>query len=299
MGAVTTYCEGKQLTQMIEMQQQGAVAFTDGTHPIQQAGILFKAMQYVQAFNGVIIQCPTDASLAAQGQMHEGVLSTQLGLSGLPAIAEEAMLQRDIALCAETTSKLHVTGISTAVSINIIRTAKAAGIPITCSVSPYHLLLTQAEVDNYNTNAKVNPPLRTQADVTALQQALVGDIIDCVASHHLPQHTDVKQCEFANAAFGMSTIQHTFNAVATVPNITALQIVNLLQHNVAKAFNLTTQPIAIGNKCNHVIFRLDAHTTVTEASMASKSNHSAFLDKQLNGKIIATLHNQHTYINQL
>jgi dihydroorotase len=263
IGAISSNTEGKHLAEMIEMQQSGAVAFSDGKNAIQNAGLLLKALQYVKKFNGTILQLPYDASLTKNGLVNEGIQSTQLGLPGIPAIAEEIQVARDIELCTYTDSHLHITGISTAKSITLIAAAKAKQVKVTCSVTPYHLLLTDAELEGYNTNAKVYPPLRSINDTLALQKALQDGTIDCIASHHHPHEVDAKQCEFSQAQFGMSTIETT---------------------------------IAIGNTCAITAFTMYPKNTISTQQFLSKGKNSAFIGKELSGSIIATINKKHHYL---
>jgi dihydroorotase len=171
LGAVTKNIEGKDLAEMYDMQNSGAIAFSDGLQPIQTPGLLLKALQYVKAFDGTVIQMPIDKSIGANGLMNEGIVSTQLGLPGIPTIAEEIMIQRDIDLVRYTKSKLHITGISTAKSVALLQAAKAEGLAISCSVTPYHLFYCDEDLQSYNTNLKVNPPLRTREDMLALKSS--------------------------------------------------------------------------------------------------------------------------------
>ena len=296
IGAVTTNPAGKLLTEMIEMHHAGAVAFSDGLQCIQQPNILLKALQYVKAFNGIVMQLPHDHSISATGYMHEGIVSTQLGIPGMPSIAEEVMVARDIAICAYSNSKLHITGISTAQSVGMIAAAKAKGIAVTCSVSPYHLLLNHTANEGYNTNAKVNPPLRTPQDVLAMQQGLLNGSIDYVASHHNPLSIDHKLCEYNIAAYGMSTIEHTFNVVASIPYITPYIIHQVLSHNAAQLLGIATPIIHKEATCSATLFALNQNLVVNQTDFISKSTNSAFIDITLKGKIIATLNKQQLYI---
>ena len=160
LGAITKNIEGKELAEMYDMQNSGAIAFTDGLKPVQNAELVLKALQYIKATNNTIIQMPIDATIGKHGLMNEGIHSTQMGLQGIPSIGEYLMIQRDIELLRYTNSKLHITGISTAKSIEMIQQAKAEGLNITCSVTPYHLFFCEEDILNYDTNLKVNPPIR-------------------------------------------------------------------------------------------------------------------------------------------
>ncbi len=296
IGAITTGTNGKQLTEMIEMQQAGAIAFSDGLATVQSAGLLLKAMQYINAFEGTIIQLPNTESISSSGYVNEGITSTQLGLMSIPAIAEEMMVARDISLCAHTKSKLHITGISTSKSIALIKAAKKQGLPITCSVTPYHLTLTETVIANYNTNAKVINPLRTTADVTALQNALLDGTIDCVASHHTPIAMDGKKCEFANAKYGMSTIEQCFEAIASIKNITPEKIYEILSANATTIFGIKKECIAVNNMADATLFSLSTPHTITNKTLTSKGINSALAGLETVGKILATFCKKNIYI---
>ncbi len=298
IGSITTNNDGATLAQMIEMNTAGAVAYSDGLQPIKENSLLLKALQYVKIFDGTLIQMPTDATTPYQAQVNESITATQLGLQGMPSVLEHIMVATNVELCAYTNSKLHITGVSTAKSMAIITAAKQQNVGVTCSVSPYHLLLHDAEINTYNTNAKVNPPLRSKADVMALQNALLQGDIDCIASHHIPQEQDAKQCEFAAAQFGMSTIEHTFNAIATVPNISPVRVYEVLSYMPHLLFNQPTTTIAVGNACVVTAFTLNNSTAIKAHEFVSKSNNSAFVGKVLKGKIVATINGNHNYINK-
>jgi len=286
IGAATKNAEGASLSEMYEMQEAGAVAFSDGFKPIQSPGLLLKALQYVKAFDGTIIQVPDDQSISAHGLMHEGIFSTQLGMPGKPAIAEELIIQRDIELAEYTNSRLHFTGVSTARSIALIARAKARGIKVTCSVTPYHLSLTDGHLLHYNTNLKVNPPLRTAEDVAALQQAVLDGVVDCIATHHQPQDWDAKQLEFEYAKNGMIGLETCFGVLRRhIPQLPLEQLIKLLAIQPRQIFNLTVPEIKEGAVANLTIFDPDADYTFTQADIASRSKNSAYIGEQLKGQV--------------
>lgn len=287
LGAISKKIEGNQLAEIYDMQAAGAIAFTDGSKPVQNDELLLKALQYVLPFNGTIIQQPINKSIAHTGQINEGIFSTQIGLAGLPAFAEEIFINRNIELLRYTQSKLHITGISTAKGIDIISKAKKEGLQISCSVSTKHLLFCDEDLINYNTNLKLNPPLRTKDDKLAMQQAVLNGTIDCVASHHFPQDWDNKVCEFAEAAWGSIGLQTCFNELVTaLPNLSEVAISNLLSNHPAFIFNLKKPNIAVGQAANFTLFTKQVTTSYTSSTNKSKSNNSALLNTTLNGKVL-------------
>ena len=167
LAAITKRTEGKELAEMYDMQQTGAIAFSDGIHPVQNSGLLLKALQYVKTVDGTIIQIPDDTSIGANGLMNEGLISTQMGLPGKPAMAEELMVARDIKLARYADSKLHFTGISSPKSLEYIKRAKEGGIKVSCSVTPYQVYFCDEDLQDYNTNLKLNPPVRNRTDMMA------------------------------------------------------------------------------------------------------------------------------------
>ncbi|MBX2930432.1 MAG: dihydroorotase [Chitinophagaceae bacterium] len=298
LGALTKNAEGKELAEMYDMYQSRAIAFSDGLNPVQTPGLFLKALQYTKAFNGTIIQMPIDKSISANGLINEGIISTQLGLPGLPTIAEEIMIKRDIDLLRYTESKLHITGISTAKSIALIKAAKAEGLQISCSVTPYHLFFNDEDVQQYDTNLKLNPPLRTKADMLSLQQAVINGDIDCIATHHLPQNNDEKICEFEYAANGMIGLQTAFAAINhAIPQLSNDAIAALFSHNATTIFGLEKNNIEEGTKANLTLFSRTEKTILNKENNKSKSYNTPFADKELNGKVIGVITKNNLYIN--
>lgn len=298
LGAVTKNIEGKDLAEMYDMHASGAIAFSDGIQPVQTPGLFLKALQYVKAFNGIVVQMPIDKSIGSNGLINEGIISTQLGLPGIPAIGEEIMIKRDIDLLRYTESKLHITGVSTANSVALIEAAKAEGLSISCSVTPYHLFFCDEDLQHYDTNLKVNPPLRTKADMLALRAAVLNGSIDCIATHHIPQNWDAKVCEFEYAKNGMIGLQTAFAAVAHVlPELTPHQLANLFSNNAQQIFALPEQKIEIGEKANLTLFNTQLNTCLTKETNQSKSYNTPFDNQILNGKIIATITKGKLHLN--
>jgi dihydroorotase len=299
IGAVSKGTDGKDLAEMYDMRASGAIAFSDGLHPIQSAGLLMKAMQYVKAFEGVIIQIPDDKSVGANGLMHEGIVSTRLGLPGKPMMAEELLVARDIKLARYTESKIHFTGVTSPRSLEYIRRAKEGGLSVTCSVTPYHLFFTDEDLQEYDTNLKVYPPLRTGKEVSALKQAILDGTIDCIATHHMPHEYDSKVLEFEYAKNGMTGLETTYAVLKTaMPEVPESRWVELLSTNPRKIFGLQSVSLQKGAAASITIFEPATAITVDEKRFQSKSRNSAFSGKQLTGKVRGIVNGDKVFINQ-
>jgi dihydroorotase len=299
IGAVSKNLEGKELAEMYDMNNSGALAFSDGTAAIQSSGILLKALQYLKAIDGVLIQLPDDKSISAHGLMNESKISTRMGLAGKPAIAEELMISRDIELTKYTGSKLHFTGISTAKGLQLIREAKAAGANITCSVTPHHLYFTEEDLQDYDTNLKVAPPFRTVADREALRQGVLDETIDCIASHHQPHEHDSKIVEFEYARNGMTSLETAFNVVRTaLPHLSAEKLVALLTLNPRRIFGMPQAGIAKGSRASLTLFSMEGSQAVNAAKLRSKSANTPFDGKTLAGKVYGIINKGQIIINQ-
>ncbi len=286
LGAITKNCEGKELAEMYDMYSSGAVAFSDGLQPVQSSEIMLKALQYVKSFDGVIVQMPVDKSIHSGGLMHEGIISTQLGLPGIAAIGEELMIQRDLGLLQYTNSRLHITGVSTEKGMNLIREAKSNGLKVTCSVTPYHLYFCDEDLKDYDTNLKVNPPLRSKSDREALRMAVLDGTVDCIASHHIPQHWDDKVCEFEYAKNGMTGLQTSFAVVNTLfPQLAVNKLVQLFSIKTRAIFNLPSITIEEGNAAEFTLFNRNENNALTKEISRSKSDNSPFFNMLLRGKI--------------
>jgi dihydroorotase len=297
IGSITRNNEGKELAEMYDMEQSGAVAFSDGTCSVQSSGLLLKALQYVKAVDKTIIQLPDDRAINPGGLMNEGVVSTRLGLPGRPAIAEELMIARDIELVKYTGSRLHFTGISTAKSVALIRQAKAEGLYVTCSVTPYHLFFSDEDLKDYDTNLKVNPPLRPKSDRDALRGALLDGTIDCIATHHLPQDIDNKVSEFEYAKYGMIGLQTAFAVVRTaVPELSVERLVELFAIAPRNIFGLPATAIHKGARLSLSLFAYNEDWHFEHNY--SKSANSPFLGKTLTGRPLGIINQDKLFLNQ-
>lgn len=284
-GALSQKIEGKALAEMLDMRAGGAVGFTDGWKPVQNPGLLLKALEYVKAFDGLIIQFPNDAALAKGGLMHEGLMSTRLGMAGIPEIAETLAVHRDIELLRYTGSRLHLSGISTAASVDLIRKAKADGLDLTCSVTPYHLLLTDEALADYDSNWKLSPPLRPEVNRQALIEALADGTIDAVTSHHRPQDWDGKTKEFEYAAEGLAIQEVLFPLLlkAAGEQVSLERLVDAVSLAPRRILGFGEKDFE--NSGNWTVFSATGETLLTRQAACSKAFNNPFLGQSLPGKV--------------
>ena len=297
IGSVTKNGEGKELAEMYDMYNSGAKAFSDGLLPIQSSGMLQKSLEYLLAIDATIIQLPDDKNIGSAGLMNEGVVSTRLGLQGKPAIAEEILIARDIELAKYTGSKIHFTGVTTKKSLELIAAAKKESIGVTCSVTPYHLFFCDEDLMTYDTNLKVNPPLRTRHDSNALKEGIKNGNVDFIASHHQPQDWDHKVCEFEYAKNGMEGLESVYGA-ARICGITVHDFVKMQTENIRAIFNL---PLALLNKneiANLTLFTTDEEYVFEEKNIFSKCKNNAFIGKTLRGKVIGIINGDKIFLNK-
>lgn len=299
IGAISKDCKGEDMTEMIDMQQAGAVAFSDGKYPLQSAGLLLRALEYVKSFNGLIINQPLEKNIEPRGQLHEGLVSVSLGMKGLPNIAEELMARRDIYLTAYAGSRLHLANISSAGTVELIREAKARGLAVTASVPLMNLLFNDEKVRTFDVNYKVTPPLRSEADRQALLQGVLDGTIDLIASHHVPLEEEQKKLEFSYAEFGAIGLETTFSALCTYlgDQLSIAQMIEALTVRARKIFGLPPVAIQEGNQANLTVFDPEREWRYTKDLIRSKSRNSPFIDQKMKGKVLAMFHNRQSYFS--
>jgi dihydroorotase len=288
IGAVTAGQEGEQLAEIGDMVAEGAVAFSDDGHGIQSAGMARVAMDYIRRFGAAYVAHCEDGSLAAGGVVNEGAVSTRMGLPGQPAEAEETMVARDIALAELTGCRLHLAHLSTAGSIELVRAAKARGAAVTCEVTPHHLFLDESAIVTYDTNLKINPPLRTAADREALVAALLDGTIDAIASDHAPHAPHEKELEFELAPFGTTGLETALSLVNThlvaVGTLGWAEVSRLMCHGPRAAVGLPEMRLEAGYPADITIVDPEARVEVAPEWFVSKSRNSAFTGASLLGK---------------
>jgi len=298
LGAITQDIEGKSLAEMLDMHVHGATAFTDGWKPVQNANLMLKAMEYAKSFDGVLLQIPLDASLSAGGLMHEGNISTMLGMAGIPVLAETILIHRDLELLRYTGSKLHITGVSTAEGVDMIRKAKKEGLNVTCSVTPYHLALTDEALQTYDSVFKVSPVLRSEEDRQALIEGLKDETVDCIASHHRPQEWDAKAKEFEYAGDGMNVQEIAFNIVleATGNKVPLERIIDAFAIQPRKIFGLSSNAIE-ESAGSFTIFTTEGSNNFSEQKVQSLSRNNPYIGRELKGNVIGVCSNQQLHLN--
>lgn len=293
LGAVSENCAGKDITEIYDMQRAGAIAFTDGYKAIQDGGLMMRALQYVKAIDGIIVNPVLEESIAGKGQIHEGQMSTSLGMRGIPRLAEELMLQRDIYLLEYTESRLHTANISAAGSVRLIQEAKKRGAQITASVAAMNLALTDEVLATFDTNYKVLPPLREQEDIKALIKGLKNGTIDFIASNHVPWEGECKNLEFPYAKFGAIGLESFFPLVNThlKDHFTVAELVQLLAYRPRAIFGLPVPEVKEGEAANLTIFNTDEEWTFTKENIFSKSVNTPFINHPFTGRVLGVVNN--------
>jgi len=297
VGAVSVGLEGARLAELGAMADSaaGVRVFSDDGHCVSDAVLMRRALEYVKAFDGVVAQHAQEPGLTVGAQMNEGELSGRLGLAGWPAVAEEAIIARDCLLAAHVGSRLHVCHVSTAGSVEIIRWAKSKGWDVTAEVTPHHLLLTDQLAESYDPLFKVNPPLRTKADVEAVREGLADGTIDAVATDHAPHPVEDKECEWAAAAFGMLGLDTALSVVQKAMVETGLLdwagVADRMASRPARIGRVGDQgrPLAVGEPANLVLVDPAARRTIRPGQSASLSRNTPYAGTELPGQVIATV----------
>ncbi|MBI4546877.1 MAG: dihydroorotase [Ignavibacteriae bacterium] len=300
VAAVTKGREGKELSPMIELAEAGAVGFTDDGEPVEHAEIMRRALEYVSMLGKPIIQHAEDCTMTKDGTMNEGFVSTSLGMSPMPPIAEEIIIERDLRLVKYIQgSQYHVAHISAAGSVELIRQAKRRGLPVSCEATPHHFSLTDEAVRSFDTNTKMNPPLRTRDDVEAVKEGLRDGTIDVIATDHAPHSYDDKQVEYMFAPFGIVGLETAIGLAITelveAKVLTLHRFIEKCSTNPRKILHLTPINIDVGEKANLTLFDQALEWVVDVQQFKSKSKNSPFHGIKLKGKAIGIVNNGRSY----
>lgn len=297
-GTITHEGKGKDLAEMYDMKQSGAVAFSDHKQTLRDAGSVMRALQYAANVDAFIVTHCHDSSVAQGGQMNEGEVSTTLGLKGIPALAEELMLERNISVLEYAGGRLHIPTISTKGSVDIIRKAKAAGLPVTCGVAAVNLLVDDSALRDFNTNFKLDPPLRTKRDVQALRNAVESGVIDVIVSDHMPHDPECKELEFDHADPGMINLQTAFSCALEGMKEKGLgAILRCLTVSPREILGLEQPRVEEGQPANLTIFSTSGKTTLTDKTNHSLSSNSPFIGQEMQGRVVGVINESRSYFN--
>ena len=292
-GNLTKKQEGNDIVEMHDMSKAGCLAFTDDKQSIKRNEVLKIAMLYAKDCNALIMNYPNENSIANDGYMHEGAVSTQLGLKGIPALAEEMMVDRDVSICEYTNSRFHLSYLSTKGSVEKIKKAKSKGLNITADVALHNLFLTDEAINNFDTRYKVMPPLRTKKDNKALIKALKEGTIDVITTDHSPQDDEHKRVEFDNAADGIIGLESAFGLLGKylLPQLGLSQLIEKIAINPRKILAINEATLTEGNIANITLFNPDMEWEFTKKDIKSKSNNTPFIGEKLKGKALAIFNN--------
>jgi dihydroorotase len=295
IGALTTDSRGQDLAELYDMHQAGAIAFNDYQKPIANPNLLKLALEYTQSFNGLILSFPMEIDLAQKGMINEGLVSVTLGLKGIPNLAETLQISRDLNVLSYSGGRLHIPTISTKESVDLIKRAKSEGLAVTCSVSINHLCLTDQALNEFDTNFKMLPPLRTEQDRLALIQGLKDGVIDGVTSDHNPIDIEHKKVEFDHAAFGSIGLESCFGALLGVVDLdTTIEALTGLK----AVFGLETNNIAINQPANFTLFNPSKQSTFSRDLIHSTSGNAALVGQKMTGSVLGIMNHGQWVANE-
>ncbi len=299
LGALSLNCAGQEITEMYDMHAVGINAFTDGLGQSFNAGFMQRSLQYVKPFNGLVISFPNDRSIAGSGTMNEGPISTLLGLKGIPALAEELAIKRDLQLAEYTDSRIHFAGISTSESVRLIADAKDRGVKVTCSVAIHNLIFDDTELTEYDSNFKLMPPLRSREEVDAICKALADGQIDAIHSAHLPQHAESKITEFDHAEYGAISFESAFGLAnkALKKHIRINKLVDKLAVQPRNIIGMDCPLIERNQKAELTLFDPSEKWVFSENNIQSKSKNTSVIKRDLVGKPLGIINNSQLYLN--
>ncbi|MFO7744984.1 MAG: dihydroorotase [Psychroflexus sp.] len=294
LGALTKSFDGKNLAELYDMKMAGAVGFYDFKKPIADANLFKIALQYVKSFDGLLFSFPQDKSIAGKAQVNEDEFTTYIGLKGIPNLAEELQIARDLYILEYTGGKLHIPNVSTKASVQLIKKAKAKGLNLTCSVALPHLFFTSNKLETFDSKYKILPPLRTKEDTKALTKAVKDGIIDMVTCDHEPMDEEHKELEFENASYGSIGLESAFSVMNTLFGIEkASELLSKPKTN----FGLKTSKIEVNQRADLSLFDPNSEYIFQKQHLISKSKNSMFIGESLKGKVFGSIYNDSFYEN--
>ena len=295
IGALSIKSKGEQMASLYDMHNEGAIAFSDHKNAIKKGNLLKIALQYAQSFEGIIISYPRYDEFVGKGVMHEGITSTKIGLKGIPSMAESIQIARDLEILKYTGGKLHIAEISTAAGLDLISEAKRKGLNVSCSVGLPHLIFDDSKLEDFDSNFKIFPPIRTKEDQHALRAGLLEGSIDMVSSMHEPMNVELKKLEFENAAAGSLGLESCFGALNKVFPLD--NVLSFLTRGV-KCFGIETSTIAVGASADLTLFDPEKIYHYSENELKSTSKNSAYLGMELQGKVLGSINNGILTLNE-
>lgn len=299
LGALSHNLEGKDISEMYDMHLSGAVAFTDDKKAVEDSGLLLRALLYSKNFGGLVLTHCDEKGISNDGQINEGEMSVKLGFKGMPALAEELMVSRNLFLAEYTNAPIHISNVSTTKSVELIKQAKAKGTKVTASANIYNLVLDETLLNDFDTNYKLNPPLRTKKDADTLQKALADGVIDVLTSDHRPQDIESKAVEFDHASNGMVGLETAFALINTNKSKVKLDdIIESITSKPRKILNLPEVSIKEGIEANITLFNPELNWKVELNSIQSKSKNTPIVGKQLKGKVLGVINKNQINMNK-
>jgi len=292
IGAVTVDTKGLELTEIIDLHHAGAVAFSDGVEPLWHTDVFGKALQYLQKFDGLLINRAEDKMLSAFGHMNEGIQSTMLGVPGIPKLSEELMVTRDLALLEYFGGRLHFANVSSEKSLKVIKAAKKKGLRVTCDVAGHQLIFDDGRLVNFDTNYKVNPPLRGKKTIKALINGLKEGTIDVLVSDHRPEDEEGKKLEFDLASFGMLGLQEMGSMISEISQMVAIdKVLECITYGPRELLKIKSPTIEVGQTANLTLFDPAKKWRYDQNTSSSKSRNSPYFGQELTGKSVAVFNN--------
>ena len=295
IGALTKGSQGKELAELYDMRTAGAIAFGDFKKAVKHPNLLKLALQYAQNFDGLVLSFPQDDNIAGKGVVHEHEMSTQLGLKGIPSLAEELQIKRDLAILQYTGGRLHIPTVSTAKSVELIKAAKKEGLDVSCSAAIHNLMFADEFLKEFDTNTKVLPPLRTKKDNEALIKGIKNKVIDFVTSDHIPVDIENKKVEFEHALYGTTGLESAFGALLKIFDLE--ETVNLLTRG-RERFKIKEYEIKPGQEANFTLFSPSGKYVFTQEHIHSTSKNSIFLKSELKGKVYGIISGKRCFISE-